>query len=185
MIDVQFTYVFVLALVCGGMLAVLFALRSALARRGSGRLAQLRFRRVHGPRVVELLGGRLDPRQGSPWIDTMLGGRAVQLVAAPVDGRMQAGVQLLAHDIGVNVWHTTGGRDELEAPEGVDLDSLAAIVDALRAAEVDSVACGVPIDSDPRPPHLVRMRFDSVEELPARFDRIAPLLEQLERASGD
>ena len=158
-----------------------YLLRARIARTGSGRIAQLRFRSLHGNRVVELLGGRLDPRRGSPWIDTYLDGRAVQLLAAPLDGRMQAGVLLLDHHLPVNVWHTSGDPDELEAPPGTDLDELAAITAMLRATEVDSVACGTRIDSDPRPPHIVRVRFDDVEQLRDHLGRIAPLLERLEQ----
>lgn len=181
MADVRYDFVLVLATGSLAALLVLLVIRDQLARRGSGRLAQLRFRRVHGARVVELLGGRLDPQPGSPWIDTFVDGRAVQLVAARVDGRLQAGLQLLQHDIPVNVWHTSGDDDELEVPDGVDRAATSAIVDELRAAEVDSIACGVPIELDPRPPHVLRMRLDDVEELPARLTRIAPLLERLEQ----
>ncbi len=178
--DVRFDFVLSLLAYSSALLLVLLWLRRLLATRTSGRLAQLRFRRVHGARVVELLGGRLDPQTGSPWIDTFLGGRPVQLVAAPLEGRLQAGVGLLAHDLPANVWHTSGGDDELELAPGIDAEAARAIVAELHAAEVDSVACGMPLDTEHRPSHILRMRFNSVDELPDRFDRIAPLLERLE-----
>jgi hypothetical protein len=183
--EVRFDFVVSLLAYSGALLLVLLWLRRLLATRTSGRLAQLRFRRVHGARVVELLGGRLDPQAGSPWIDTFLDGRAVQLVAAPLEGRLQAGVALLAHDLPVNVWHTVGDNDELELAPGVDGEAARAIVAELHAAEVDSVACGMPLDTEHRPTHIMRLRFDSVEELPARFERIAPLLARLEQLAPD
>lgn len=166
------------------LLAAMTLLRDQLARRGSGRLAQLRFRRVHGAALARELGGRLDPQAGSPWVEGMLDGRPVRLVAAPVEGRMQAGVQLLAHDLPVNVWHTSGEPEELEVAPGVDEQAASALVAQLRALDVDSVTCGVPIDSEPRPPHILRLRFDGPEELPARLDAVAPVLVRLEELSG-
>ncbi|MCB0877574.1 MAG: hypothetical protein KDC46_01135 [Thermoleophilia bacterium] len=178
--DVNLEFLGWLVVVCAALIAVSTLLRSAIARTSTGRLAQLRFRRLHGDRVVELLGGRLDPRRGSPWIDTYLDGRRVQLVAAPLDGAMQAGVLLLEHEIPANVWHTDGAADELEPADGIDAAALAAVVTQLRELRVDSVTCGAAIDSDPRPPHLLRMRFDGVDDLPARFEAVAPLLARLE-----
>jgi hypothetical protein len=170
----------VLIVVCGSLLLVMLGLRRLIAARSTGRLAQLRFRRLHGARVVELIGGRLDPQPGSPWIDTWIDARAVQLVAAQLDDGFQAGIRLLDHAIPVNVWHTSGDASELELPPSIEPSSVQAIVAALRDAGVDSIACGAPIDSEPRPPHIVRMRFGTIDELPERCARIAGLLEQLE-----
>ena len=43
------------------------ALRRSLAKRGSGRLAQVAFRKEHGATVARLLDGEVDPRPHSPW----------------------------------------------------------------------------------------------------------------------
>jgi hypothetical protein len=179
--DLQVGVLAWLLAVCGGLVLASTIARALLARHTSGRLAQLHFRRVHGVRVVALLGGRLDPRRGSPWIDTFLEGRPVQLVAAPLEGRLQAGIVLLDRELPANVWHTGGQTPELEALAGVDLDQLREAAAQLRELEVDSVACGVPIDSDPRPEHIVRMRFDEVDDLPDRLARLAPVLDRIER----
>ena len=169
-----------IAVTCLLLSGTAFLLRRWLAQRSSGRLAQLEFRRRHGARVVELLGGRLDPRRGSPWIDTYLGDRRVQLVAAPLDGRMQAGVLLLEHELPVNFWDLADPDGEVEVAGGLEPARIADVATRLRELEVDSLACGMPIDEDPRPPHVVRLRFDSVDELPDRLDALAPLLGQLE-----
>lgn len=179
--DVRLDMVAWLAAGSLALLGAIMLLRGQLARRGSGRLAQLRFRRLHGAQVARALDGRLDPQAGSPWIEGLLDGRPIRLVAAPLEGRMQAGVQLLAHDLPANVWHTSGDADELEAADGVDLQALATMVEELRALEVDSVACGAPITSDPRPPHILRLRFDDPAELPASLRAVAPLLLRLEQ----
>lgn len=163
------------------LLGTIVLLRDQLARRSSGRLAQLRFRRLHGVELARQLDGRLDPQPGSPWIEGLLDGRPIRLVAAPVEGRMQAGVQLLAHDLPANVWHTGGEPDDVEAADGIDPQALATIIEELRRLEVDSLACGTPITSDPRPPHILRLRFDDAAELPARLGAVAPVLLRLEQ----
>jgi hypothetical protein len=178
--EVHFQLVGWLAVASAVLVGSALALRSLLARHGSGRLAQLRFRRLHGAQVVERLGGRLDPRPGSPWIDTYVDERPVQLLAAPLDGAMQAGILLLDHAIGVNAWHTGGDEDELEAPASVDREALLALVARLAAEQVDSLTCGAPLDAEPRPPHLLRMRFSDVDDLAARLARVAPLLRDIE-----
>lgn len=180
MADVDFHLVAWLVAVCAVLIGTSLALRTLLARRGSGRLAQLRFRRSYGAQVVDRFGGRLDPRAGSPWIDTYVDGRPVQLLAAPLDGTFQAAVVLLDHAVPANVWHTSGGDDELEAPATVDRTALTAIVAQLAAEQVDSLTCGASLDADPRPPHILRMRFSDLDDLAARLDRVAPLLRDLE-----
>ena len=180
MTTVRYDLVLVLLLSCSLLVAVLMALRLQLARTGSGRLAQLRFRRLHGRRLADALDGQLDPRRGSPWIDGSLDGRAIQLVAAPVAGRMQAGVLLLDHQLPVNAWHCSGGDDELEVSPGVDRDAARELVAQLASMDVDSVSCGVDLDADPRPAHIVRMQFDDVDDLLVRLARLAPLLVALE-----
>lgn len=163
------------------LLAAIMLLRDQLARRSSGRLAQLRFRRLHGAGLARALDGRLDPQPGSPWIEGLLDGRPIRIVAAPVEGRLQAGVQLLAHELPANVWHTSGEAGELEAAPGVDEQALVRLAHELRALEVDSLACGAPITSEPRPDHILRLRFDAAEELPARLAAVAPVLLRIEQ----
>ncbi len=165
---------------CLAISGVGLGMRMLLARYGSGRVAQLHFRRVHGQQVVRLLGGRLDPRRGSPWIDTYLDERPVQLVAAPVEGRLQAGIALLDHRLPMNAWDLSAADGELELLDGVDRAAVGPVLDELRAAHVDSLACGVAIDTPDRPPHIVRMRFDSVDELPDRFTQLGVTLRALE-----
>lgn len=178
--DVRYDFALPLIAACSVILLAIFALRRWIAAHSSGRLAQLRFRRLHGARIVELLGGRLDPQPGSPWIESRIDGRAIRLVAAPLDEGFQAGIELLEHEIPVNVWHTTGDQDELELPDSIAVAELSTIVAELHEAGVDSVTCGTLLSDDPRPPHIARVRFRHVAGLPASLARIAPLLDRLE-----
>lgn len=157
-----------------------FAYRRSLAQRGSGRLAQVRFRKVHGARVAALLDGEVDPRPQSPWIAVEVDGRPAKLVAAPVANRMQAGIELFERAIPVNIWFTNGDRTEIDVPDGISEDAVLAIVERLRAADVDSCSTSAPIDQSEGMPHVLRMQFDDVEELPERLARIARLLDELE-----
>ncbi len=170
----------VLAILLGLALLAL-ALRIWFTRTGSGRLAQVEFRRRSGARVAQLLDGEVDPRPNSPWIAVQVDGRPARMVAARVDGRMQAGVELFERAIPVNVYLTSGDPDELELAPGVDQGAVLDVVEQLRAAEVDSCASTMPIARLDGAPHVLRMRFDSVDELPARFHRVAPLLRELEQ----
>lgn len=154
--------------------------RFVLARRGSGRLAQVSFRREHGETVASLLRGEVDPRPHSPWIMVHVDGRPARLVAARLGGRMQAGIELHERTIPVNVWLTSGDQAELDVPDHVDVDAVLAIVARMRAVEVDSCSTGMPIRHSGGAPHILRMRFDDVAELPDRLDAIAPLLAELE-----
>lgn len=154
--------------------------RRVLARRGSGRLAQLTFRREHGARVARLLDGEVDPRPHSPWIAIEVDGRPARMVAAPLGGRMQAGIELFERAIPVNIWLTDGDLDELELPDDIDTDVVRSVVARLRAADVDSCSTIAPIAQASGMPHVLRMQFDDVEELPERLARIAPLLTELE-----
>lgn len=157
-----------------------FALRRSLARRGSGRLAQVHFRKEHGARVAQLLDGEVDPRPQSPWIAIEVDGRPAKLVAAPVANRMQAGIELFGRSIPVNIWFTNGDRTEIEHPDHIAEDDVLAIVARLRAADVDSCSTSAPIRQSDGMPHLLRMQFDDVAELPDRLARITPLLDELE-----
>lgn len=178
--DVNVSYALTLIAICSVIGVAVALLRRWIAMHSIGRLAQLRFRRLHGTRIIELLGGRLDPQPGSPWIDSWLDGRPIQLVAAPLEGAYQAGVLLLDYAIPVNIWHTSGDDDELEIPVSIDRSAVTAIVDELRAVGVDSVTCGVPLDAEQRPVHLLRARFADVAALPGLLTQIAPLLARLE-----
>lgn len=155
-------------------------LRRLLARRGSGRLAQLQFRRDHGAQVARLLGGEVDPRPHSPWIAIEVDGRPARMVAARLGRRMQAGIELFERSIPVNIWLTDGDLDELELPDDIDSDVVRSIVARLRAADVDSLSTIAPIAHSDQLPHVLRMQFDDVAELPDRLARIAPLLTELE-----
>jgi hypothetical protein len=161
--------------------ALTFALRRSLARRGSGRLAQVAFRKAHGAQVARLLDGEVDPRPHSPWIAIEVDGRPARLVAAPVPGgRMQAGIELFERAIPVNVWFTNGDRTELDVPDHIDEDAVLEIVARLGAANVDSCSTTMPIRHAGDAPHVLRMQFDEVSELPAQLARVAPLLTELE-----
>lgn len=159
---------------------VTFAYRRSLARRGSGRLAQVQFRKQHGARVAQLLDGEVDPRPHSPWIAIEVDGRPAKLVAAPVANRMQAGIELFERAIPVNIWFTNGDRSEIDHADHIDEDAVLAIVARLSAADVDSCSTSAPIDQSEGMPHVLRVQFDDVEELPERLARIAPLLRELE-----
>lgn len=164
-------------------LAMAFAallLRRVLARRGSGRLAQLAFRREHGAHAARLLHGEVDPRPHSPWIAIEIDGHPARMVAARIGRRMQAGIELFGRSIPVNIWLTDGDLDELELPDDIDTDVVRSIVARLRAADVDSCSTIAPIAHSAELPHVLRMQFDDVEELPDRLARIAPLLTELE-----
>lgn len=157
------------------LLAVL-ALRRWFARHGTGRLAQLEFRRRHGERTCTLLAGSPDPRPGSPWLAVRIGGRPARMVAARLpNGRLQAGVELLDHELAVDVFHTSGDPDELQAPPDTDLQALMDIVASLRELGVDNVARPVPGAA-----HVMRLQFDDVEQLPTLLEAVAAELESLE-----
>lgn len=165
---------------CAALVLLMAGVRRLLARRGSGRLGQLEFRRRHGERVAELLGGSPDPRPGSPWIAIRVGGRPARMVAAPIGGgQLQAGIELLDHESEIDVFHTSGEPDELGLPPGVDTDAVLDVVDELRQLEVDNVARPAPGAT-----HVMRVRFRQLEELPERLAVIAPLLAQLEDCSA-
>lgn len=162
---------------CVTLLLALFVLRRGFARRGSGRLAQLEFRRRHGEEVARLLDGSPDPRPGSPWIAIRVGGRPARMVAAPIArDELQAGVELIGHDLHLDVFHTTGELDELYVPDGVDVAQVLAVVSQLRELGVDNVARPAPGGE-----HVLRLRFATVAELAERLARVAPLLAQLEQ----
>ncbi|MCW2924332.1 MAG: hypothetical protein JWM98_1736 [Thermoleophilia bacterium] len=158
---------------------VLVALcRRALARHGSGRLAQVAFQREHGRAVAKAMDGAVDPRAGSPWIVVRLDGRDARLVAAPLrTGGLQAGVQLFDWSIPVQVWHTTGEPSELDVPAGVDVAAVLEVVGRLRALGVDSLAAPA---LEQGIPHVLRVRFETPAELPVRLEAVAPLLRELE-----
>jgi len=161
------------------------ALRRSLAKRGSGRLAQVAFRKEHGATVARLLDGEVDPRPHSPWIAIELDGRPAKLVAAPIPGgRMQAGIELFERSIPVNIWFTNGAREEIEHPDTIDEDDVLAIVAKLAAADVDSLSTGLPIAHE-GPPHILRIQFDEVADLPGALARVAPLLTELEQLGID
>ena len=170
----------IVATIALAMALAALLLRRLLARRGSGRLAQLQFRRDHGARVAQLLDGEVDPRPHSPWIAIQVDGRPARMVAAPLGRRMQAGIELFGRTIPVNVWLTDGSLDELELPDDVDADVVRSIVARLRAADVDSLATIAPIAQAQELPHVLRMQFDDIEELPDRLARVAELLTELE-----
>ena len=173
---VQLTVVAVaLALALGAL-----ALRRRLARRGSGRLAQVEFRRRHGEHVAALLDGEVDPRPHSPWIAIRVDGRPARMVAARLDGRMQAGIELYERAIPVNIYLTNGDPDELDVPRDIGEAAVLAVATRLAAADVDSLAANAPIEQADGMPHVLRMRFDTVEELPDRIRAITPLLRELE-----
>ncbi len=167
------------------VMVLTFLLRRSLTRRGSGRLAQVAFRKQHGERVARLLEGEADPRPHSPWIAIQVDDRPARMVAAPVAGRMQAGIELHERAIPVNVWFTNGDPTEVEVPDGIDEAAVLAIVAKLRAAEVDSLSTGAPIQFSGEAPHVLRMRFDDVAELPERLKTVAPLLTELEQLRED
>lgn len=164
---------------CLLLIALLLLLRRALARRGSGRLAQVEFRRRHGDAVARLLGGEPDPRPGSPWIAIRVGGRPARMVAAPIGGgTLQAGIELPSHELQLDVFHTSGEPDELELPPGTDEVAVLEVVEQLRVLRVDNVARPVPGGV-----HVMRVQFSDVEALARQLEAIAPLLERLEAAA--
>lgn len=169
-----------LLIVVAVVLLITWSLRRTLALRGRGQLAQVEFSKRHGARVAELLGGAVDPRPNSPWITFTFDGGDARLVAAPVANRMQAGIELHERELPVNIWFTNGDRTEIEVPKGISEEAVLAIVARLAAADVDSVSTSMPIRDAEGMPRILRMQFDDVEELPARLDRVAPLLRELE-----
>jgi len=167
-----------LLLVCVVLVAVLLPIRRALMRRGSGALAQRQFREQHGVALAASLGGQLDPMPTSPWIEFHLGGRPARLVAAPLfTGGLQAGVELLEWDLPVQITFTNGDRTEIHPRAGVTEDQVLPFVHRLAELRVDSV-------SSPRfmweGPHIMRVQFSDVADLPAQLARIAPVLAELE-----
>lgn len=176
---------------CSTIVALVAGLRARAARRGSGQLAQVRFRRMHGARVAALLGGELDPRAGSPWIAISVAGRPARMVAAPLDRAetLQAGIELLEHPMRVQVWHTGAHADEpaeVELGEGVERDAVAPVVAALRELGVDSCTSA---DLSGDYPHLVRARFASVDALPGLIagvgEQVTRLMELSASAADD
>jgi hypothetical protein len=170
----------IVAIIALAMALLALALRRVLAQRGSGRLAQVAFRKQHGARVARLLDGEVDQRPHSPWIAIQVDGRPARMVAAPLAGRLQAGIELYERTIPLNIWLTDGTLDELELPDDVDAELARSIVARLRAADVDSCSTIAPIEQSEGMPHVLRMQFDDVDELPDRIARIAPLLTELE-----
>lgn len=168
---------------CATLSGGVWTLRRVLAVRGHGLLAQREFRRRHGRRLAALLDGQLDPQHRSPWIEFHLGGRPARLVAAPLgDETSQAGVELAAWSLPVQVWHATSeGVHELEIPSGVDRGAVEQIATQLAELGVDNVASP---DMDGGTAHLLRVRFTTFEQLRERLESIAPLLEQLERCQA-
>lgn len=175
----DFTTAFLIG--CSMLVAVLLLIRRALALRGSGRLAQLAFRRTHGEEVARLLDGSVDPRPSSPWIAIRVAGRPARMVAAPIGRRwMQAGIELADWTIPVEVFHAMGEPPELEVPAGIDEQAVVAIARELSELEVDSVSTiGVVGEV-----HVARMRFRDVADLPARVRSLGALLERLEGLVG-
>ncbi|MCW2949523.1 MAG: hypothetical protein JWN41_536 [Thermoleophilia bacterium] len=167
-------------------LAVVLPLRRRALTRGSGHLAQLDFKRRHGAELTRLLAGDdvpTDTNVRSPWVNIELGGRAARMLAARIDpARLQAGVDLSSWQIPVEIWHTTGATHELDVPDNIDYDTVLGIVGELRALGVDNIASAA---AGPFVRHLMRVQFATIDELPAIFARIAPLLDRLEALGAD
>lgn len=167
--------------------ATVMSARLLAARRGSGLLAQRRFKQLNGRRIAGMLDGSVDPQPGSPWVAIRIDGRAARMVAAPIgrgaERTLQAGIELIDWQLPVQIWLTSGGADddELEVAAGVDRATAEALVGELHAEGVDSVASPVSEDGEQTGPHVLRMRFAEVDELPDRLTRVGVLLEQLER----
>jgi hypothetical protein len=168
-----------LLLLGASLIVVLVVLvRRQFARRGSGRLAQLEFKRQHGARVAERLDGSVDPRVGSPWIAITLGGRPARLVAAPLAGRLQAGIDLVDHELPLQVFFARAHAREVEFEQQPPAEAAAEadrIVDELEALDVENVA-----SPEPGATHVLRVNADDVDQLVARLVAIAPLLDRLE-----
>ena len=162
-------------------LLVVLPVRRMSARRGSGYLAQRAFKQAHGAQVARLLGRDVpaDTNRRSPWMNVELDGRAARLVIARLTPEhLQAGVDLSSWEIPVEIWLTDGSPDELDIPDGIDPGEVLRIVRKLHAAGVDSVASA---QAGPFVRHILRVRFATLDELPAQLDRITPLLRALEQ----
>lgn len=160
--------------------ALAFVANRWFARRSAGAQAQLRFKRQHGPRVLQLLGAASvqDRRRNSPWINIRWGRGEAGMVSARLHrGRMQAAVRLDDVRLPVEIWHARpSGGSEFDVIDGIDRAHVEPLVERLAALHVDSIAAG---DLDGFAPPVVRVQYDDVEELPARFERIRELLDEV------
>lgn len=150
--------------------------RRRAQRRGTGFIAQYQFRQDHLEELDRLFGSddvTPDPRPRSPWTHFLLDGRVARMVLVRLpQGTIQAGVELAAWDIPVQVNFTDGSRDEIEHPASIAESDVLELARELGALGVDNVA---------GEPHILRLQVATLAELPARLEAIAPVLVRLEQ----
>jgi hypothetical protein len=168
----------ILLVVAGAIVTLVMLVRRRFSRHGSGRLAQLEFKRRYGAELARRLDGSVDPRVGSPWVAIRLGERPARLVAATLAGRIQAGVDLVDHELPLQVFYARAHAREVSfdaPPSAGEAAEAERLVDALDALDVENVASPAPGAT-----HVLRVNADDVDQLVERLGSIAPLLAQLE-----
>lgn len=159
--------------------AALVPVRRAFARRNAGRTAQVAFKRAHGARIAELLaqGEPPDPRRGSPWIPIRFGAGSAMFAAARLHrGRLQAGVHLLDVILPVEIWHADPDELDVDVLDGVDRAAAEVIARQLGRLGVDSLASG---QLGAGMPPILRVQFDTIDELPDLFAELDTLVQAL------
>lgn len=173
--------VLLLIIISAISLAIGMPLKRAFAKRAASNTAQINFRKKNHSLIRDLVGGTVDddPRKNTPWIGVELASTTAVLTAAKIsNGHYQAGIKLLEFRSQIQIWDTglsTNNIDyELIGNHSIDVLTT---IEEFKKLNVDSFSIEVPYEENPP---LIRVQFNSINDLPALFIELTKQLHWLE-----